>query len=330
MECLQGFSVNDDTAQILVLRLLSIDTLIVYAYLPQGSTSEGIETLWNLLGLLKQLYMNIIVMGDINTRMNICNDGYNTAGRFLEKALQSSQFFARLPLSEPTYRQQSSLDHVIFSKNLLGAVQANVSSWSPVTGASDHVPILVQLEMPEIQHFDCSRAIMNKEKAAAYIESSLEDKYDFSSEDFSRSIEQFSGITMACISKCSKKKSQNRFASKWIPGLFNAELRKLKRLRNKAYLRGDWNQVILLRKEFQKLLRRRSRESWKRFLMEVQNHNTGTIWSFFRSLVETGRIHLLQNAKKLQITLLKLIPSRLNLRRRWFLKKEKFKITSTL
>ena len=29
MECLQGFSVNDDTTQILVLRLLSIDTLIV-------------------------------------------------------------------------------------------------------------------------------------------------------------------------------------------------------------------------------------------------------------------------------------------------------------
>ena len=80
MECLQGFSVNDDSAQILVIRLLSVDTLIVYAYLPQGSSSEGIETLWNLLGLLKQLYLNSVVMGDLNTRMNSCNDGYNTAG----------------------------------------------------------------------------------------------------------------------------------------------------------------------------------------------------------------------------------------------------------
>ena len=98
--------------------------------------------------------------------------------------MENSQFFDRLPLSEPTYRQQSSLDHVLVSKNLAGAVHANVSSWFPLSGASDHVPILVQLEMPEIQHFDCSRAIMNKEKAAAYIELSLEDKYDFSSEDF--------------------------------------------------------------------------------------------------------------------------------------------------
>jgi len=89
IECLQGFSVNENAAQILVFRVSSIDILIVYAYLPQGSSSEGIETLWNLLGLLQQLYFNIVVMGDLNTRMNICNDGYNTAGRFLETALKN-------------------------------------------------------------------------------------------------------------------------------------------------------------------------------------------------------------------------------------------------
>ena len=49
-----------------------------------------------------------------------------------------------------------------------------------MTGASDHSPILVQLEMPEVKQFDQGRIIMNKEKAAAYIESSLAVQYDFS------------------------------------------------------------------------------------------------------------------------------------------------------
>jgi exonuclease III len=214
IECLQGFSVNEDSAQILVFRVLSIDTVIVYAYLPQGSSSEGIETLWNLLGLLQQLYFNIVVMGDLNTRMNICNDGYNTAGRFLETALKNSLFYERLPLQEPTFKNQSSLDHVLVSKNLCDAAQATVASSSSVTGGSDHSAILVQLEMPEVKQFDQGRIIMNKEKAAACIERSLAVQYDFSSQDFFKSVEKFSGITTTCIHKCSKKITPRHFASK--------------------------------------------------------------------------------------------------------------------
>ena len=74
-------------------------------------------------GSLHQLYNNVVVMGDLNSRMNLCGDGYNPAGRFLEKALMNSNYYERLALDEPTFRNQSVLDHAIASKSLIGSVQ---------------------------------------------------------------------------------------------------------------------------------------------------------------------------------------------------------------
>ena len=148
---MQGFSINDECAQVLVYRIISVDLVIGFAYLPKGSCPEGVETLWNLMGLLHRLYTNIIVMGDLNTRMNLCGDGYNPAGRFLEDALKNSSYFERLSANEPTYRNQSVLDHTIISKNLSGIVQQHRSVASSLAGLSDHVPTIIQLEMPEVQ-----------------------------------------------------------------------------------------------------------------------------------------------------------------------------------
>jgi hypothetical protein len=148
------------------------------------------------MGLLHRLHTNIVVMGDLNTRMNLCGDGYNPAGRFLENALKNSSYFERLSANEPTYRNQSVLDHTIISKNLNGIVQQHRSAVSSLAG---------------------------------------------------------------------------------IPGLFDSELQRIKRLRNAAYRRSNWVEVDSLRREFQKLFRRRCRLSWKKFLLEVQQHNNGTI-----------------------------------------------------
>ena len=47
IECLQGFSVNDECTQILVYRLISVDLVVVFAYLPQDQAPTG----WKLCGI---------------------------------------------------------------------------------------------------------------------------------------------------------------------------------------------------------------------------------------------------------------------------------------
>src|SRR5579862_8606013 len=141
----------------------------------------------DLMGLLHRLYANVVIMGDLNTRMNLCDDGYNSAGRFLENALKNSKLFARIASNEPTYRNQSVLDHAIVSKNLAGIVQQRRATASSLAGVSDHVPIIIQLEMPEVKPLSNPRLIINKEKAARIIEQRIDQNFDFSCQDFSKS-----------------------------------------------------------------------------------------------------------------------------------------------
>ena len=143
------------------------------------------------MGLLHQLYSNIVVMGDLNTRMNLCKEGHNAAGEFLEDALKNSKYFERVVFNEPTFRNKSVLDHAIISKNLSGTARLRSAAGSTLVGSSDHVPIIFHLEMPEAQAFNSSSIVINKEKAARLIEQRIAERFNFQSQDFSESVETF-------------------------------------------------------------------------------------------------------------------------------------------
>ena len=88
---LKEFSLQTEAFTMLTFKLNQV--VIVFVYMPNGSVADAAHQVCDKLQLLELIYSKVIVLGDLNARMNVIqNEGFNSVGRVISTFLQHSNF----------------------------------------------------------------------------------------------------------------------------------------------------------------------------------------------------------------------------------------------
>ena len=256
------------------------DVVIILAYLPNGSSRQGIDELMYLYENVSEVHARVVIMGDLNTRMNIMNEGWNAAGKALRQHLQESRL-KRLGINNVTYPEgQSCLDHVLTD------CEERITNWGVFsdTITSDHHPIWIDLAHSSADDSTSTKRTkkVNWEKVSQYMEQRLA-PFD-EEETFEDELDKFTQCMKAGISKHShtlKKRARGGL----IRIRFDDELKELFKRRSKA--NGD--EKTALTKEIRRIIRRRKREAWNKFVHKgAVKNKSKSLWGMFKQ--SRGRV----------------------------------------
>ena len=246
------------------------DIVFVFAYLPVGSSTVGINNLLGKIELLEDVYENVIVMGDFNTRLGILeSDGWNEAGIRLYEFLNSGDY-RRVPINGKTFLPSSRcLDHVVTTK------RDRIKDWGVLRDSfdSDHLPIWIDVELDA--GLPRRRLIKrtNWIKAAKIVEQKINPwKAELKFED---QVNEFVEICEAATSQCTK-------TVEFVPNCrpyFDADLKRMIREKNRCT--GSLKREK--RREIRRILRQRKRKAWRDFCTRGLKDRSGKmLWSNFK------------------------------------------------
>ena len=264
------------TEEFACLSVILNGVLIMMVYIPNGNVGGGMSGVLELFELAKIEYSRIIIVGDLNCRMNIIDgEGNNHCGRLLLNRLREGDM-CRVPIDEVTFpRNQSCLDHVLTYGNFqVKWTEVIQDSWS-----SDHRAVCAELEFEltdnsvTLNHDPRTKSTTNWERVAVDLDrlvEPFEEKLVFEEQ-----VNTFIELHKRCVKRRSRPLKQRSVA----PIHFDSEIRALlKKRRGK-----NWKTRIAIGKEIRKKMRQLSRKAWTDFCRSGIRDNSGKqLWSMFK------------------------------------------------
>ena len=268
------------------LSILFNGILIMYVYIPNGGSANGIKEFLKLFELAKLEFEQLIFLGDLNARLGVVQDeGVNACGRILLKRLKFGDLRTKT-VSEPTFPSaQSCLDHVfIYGKLDFNFIMVLGDSWQ-----SDHKPVVAELDLENCEHKNTNPEVSRKiatnwekvGKDAEYFikafckSSSLNDQVSRLEHDLSISV---------------TKRSRSLVRKKVVPVHLDAEVTAILKRRNGLNFEARAELHTKIRKKMRILKRR----SWSEFCRRGWESNDGSqLWRMFnvsKSQVSKGFI----------------------------------------